>query len=149
MTPLQSSLASEFFGFLKTPGFRKYFPNTSWMMVERIIQMGVAFVVGAYVARYLGPKNLGVLAYATCFAGFFFAFASLGLESIVIRELVDKPGDRDRILGTAFWMKFSGALSVVGILAALMLVLRDDSSILILIIATGILFQSFYVIDFN
>ena len=68
-------------------GFRKYFKNTSWLMTERIIRMIISLFVGIYVARYLGPDLFGLLSYTNSFVGLFLAIATLGIESIVIREL--------------------------------------------------------------
>ena len=89
-------------------GFRKYFANTSWLMAERIIRMTVALFVGVYVARYLGPERFGLLSYANSFVGLFLALATLGLDSIVIRELVKNPESRNELLGTAFGLKIFG-----------------------------------------
>jgi O-antigen/teichoic acid export membrane protein len=83
-------------------GFRKYFANTSWLMGERILRMIVALFVGVYVARYLGPARFGLLSYAGSFVGLFGALATLGLDGIVVRELVKTPERRDELLGTAF-----------------------------------------------
>ena len=44
-------------------GFKRYFTNTYWLMLERGVQLGVAFSVGVYVARYLGPANFGRLTF--------------------------------------------------------------------------------------
>ena len=59
------------------PGFRKYFANTSWLVGERILRMGVSLFVGIYVARYLGPERYGLLSYANSFVGIFLAFAGV------------------------------------------------------------------------
>lgn len=66
-------------------GFLKYFENTSWLFVERIIRMFIGIFVGIWVARYLGPKEFGLLSYAQSFVGLFTIFATLGLDSIVVR----------------------------------------------------------------
>jgi len=74
-------------------------------MAERVLRMAVALFVGVYVARYLGPIQFGQLSYAISFAGLFSALAMLGLDGIVIRELVKDESRRDELLGTAFWLK--------------------------------------------
>ena len=53
--------------FFALPGFRKYFPNTSWLLGERILRIPVSLLVGIYVARYLGPERFGLLSYALIF----------------------------------------------------------------------------------
>ncbi|MCH2545675.1 MAG: flippase, partial [Alphaproteobacteria bacterium] len=51
----------------KHPSIRKYFSNTSWLLGERILRMGVSLFVGIYVARYLGPEKYGLLSYTMSF----------------------------------------------------------------------------------
>ena len=75
--------------------FRKYFTNTSWLLAERIIRMGVLLFVGIYVARYLGPERYGLLSYSNSFVGIFTGIALLGLDGIVVRELVKTPENKD------------------------------------------------------
>jgi len=136
---------------IKSPGFRRYFANTSWLMGHRILSMIVALFVGVYVARYLGPERFGLLSYAGSFVGLFTALATLGLDGIMVRELVKTPDRRDELLGTAFWLKAGGAILMwIGIAAAIPFTNNDtQTNILIVIIAFGVIFQAFNVIDFN
>ncbi len=77
-------------------GFKRYFANTSWMMGEKVIRMVVALFVGVYVARYLGPERFGLLSYAGSFVGLFTALATLGLDGIMVRELVKTPERKNK-----------------------------------------------------
>jgi O-antigen/teichoic acid export membrane protein len=132
-------------------GFRKYFANTSWLMGERILRMGVSLFVGIYVARYLGPERYGLLSYANSFVGIFLALATLGLDDVVVREIVKTPEQREKILGTSFLLKLVGTLLMwVAIFAAVPFTENDlQTNILIIIIAFGAVFQAFNVIDLN
>ena len=134
-----------------SPGFRRYFANTSWLMGHRVLSMVVALFVSVYVARYLGPERFGLLSYAGSFVGLFTALATLGLDGIMVRELVKAPERRDELLGTAFWLKAGGAIMMwIGIAAAIPFTHNDtQTNILIIIIAFGAIFQAFNVIDFN
>ena len=69
-------------------GFMRYFKNTSWLFAEKILRMFVGLFVGIWVARYLGPEQFGLFSYAQSFVGLFTAMATLGLDGIVVRELV-------------------------------------------------------------
>jgi len=132
-------------------GFRKYFANTSWLMAERIIRMTVALFVGVYVARYLGPERFGLLSYANSFVGLFLALATLGLDSIVIRELVKNPETRNELLGTAFGLKIFGTILMWFFILVSVPITENDNqtNIFIAILSFAILFQVFNVIDFN
>ena len=132
-------------------GFRKYFDNTSWLLMERIVRMIVALFVGVYIARYLGPERFGLLSYVNSFVGLFLALATLGIDSIVIRELVKRPGSRSEILGTAFGLKICGTIFMWFVILATVPFTENDNqtNVFISIIAFAILFQAFNVIDFN
>ena len=132
-------------------GFRKYFANTSWLLGERALRIAVSLFVGIYVARYLGPERFGLLSYALSFVGIFVALATLGLDEVVVRELIKTPGQREKILGTSFLLKLVGTLLMwAAILVAIPLTENDlQTNILIIIIAFGTVFQAFNVIDLN
>jgi O-antigen/teichoic acid export membrane protein len=131
-------------------GFKRYAANTSWMMGEKILRMSVGLFVGIWVARYLGPVQFGLLSYAQSFVFLFTAIATLGLDSIIVRELVKDESRRDELLGTAFGLKLIGALLILPALwLGVQLTSNDDySNLLIFIIASSTIFQSFNVIDF-
>jgi len=131
-------------------GFKKYFVNTSWLFFERIIGMVVTLFVGVYVARYLGPANFGLLSYAGSFVGLFAGIATLGLDGIVVRELVRDEKKRDELLGTTFVLKIIGSILVLIIIVIAVRFTNNDNftNLLIFIIIIGTIFQSFNVINF-
>ena len=132
-------------------GFMKYFKNTSWLFAEKILRMVVSFFVGIWVARYLGPEQFGLFSYSQSFVGLFSSFISLGLTSIVIREIIKYPEKENKILGSAFFIRFGGALVMLLMLFIVTRILENDfyTSILIFIIASAIIIQSLNVIDFH
>jgi len=136
--------------FLSHHGFRRYFANTSWLMTEKILRMAVGLFVGIYVARYLGPERFGILSYAISVVALFSALSSLGLNGILVRELVNFPKKRDEFLGTAFILKLAGSGLVLILLSITLYFMGDDiqSNLMIFIIAAGLIFQSFNVIQF-
>lgn len=135
--------------FLTLPGFKRYFANTSWLMAERIFRIAIAFTVGVYVIRYLGPERFGVLSYAISFASLISFIATLGLDEIAVRELVKDETKRDELLGTVFYLKLIGAFLVLAILyIAVHFTLNDGfTNLLIFIIAASTIFRSFGVIN--
>ena len=137
--------------FLKNhQGFMKYFKNTSWLFAEKILRMVVGLLVGVWVARYLGPEKFGLLSFAQSFVGLFTIFATLGLDEIVVRELVKDESKRDSLVGTTFWLKLFGAFFVLLVLAFAVNFTSNDheTNILVFIIASAIIFQSFNIVDF-
>ena len=136
--------------FLASQGFRKYFVNTSWLLGERVLRMAVSLFVGIYVARYLGPERFGLLSYALSFVLLFSSLASLGLDDILVRELVQHPEQRNKLLGTVFWLKVCGTTVMGNAIVAVLYFMAEDQQTywMILIIAFGFLFQATNVIEF-
>ena len=132
-------------------GFLRYFANTSWMFVEQILRIIAGLLVGIYVARYLGPEQFGVYNYAAAFVALFGSIARLGLDGIVVRDLVNHPQERNVYLGTAFWLKLIGAFVALGLLAIAVQFTSNNATtnLYIFIIASGLIFQSFDVMDFH
>ena len=120
------------------------------MFAEQLLRMVAGLLVGIWVARYLGPKQFGVFSYAIAFASLFSSIAKLGLDGIVVRDLVREPDQKDLYLGTAFWLKLSGALVMLGTVALATQLTSSDrtTNLYILIIASGAIFQSFEVVAF-
>lgn len=131
-------------------GFMRYLQNTSWMMGEKILRMFVGLFVGIWIARYLGPEQFGLLSYAQSFVGLFAAIATLGLDGVVIRELVNNPAQRDKLMGSAFVLKLIGAILILPLLALAVQFTSNDqyTNLLVFLIASAAIFQSFNVIDF-
>jgi O-antigen/teichoic acid export membrane protein len=131
-------------------GFRRYFANTSWMLVEQLLRIVAGLLVGIWVARYLGPNQFGIFSYALAFCSIFAGIAKIGLDGIVIRELINNPKDYDVYLGTSFWLKFLGSLITIGLVSVCTIFTTNDqiTNQFIYIITFGLVFQSFEVIDF-
>lgn len=130
---------------------QKVIGNISWLFADKILRMGVGLIVGIWVARYLGPERFGILSYVMAFVGLFNVIATLGLDGIVVRDLVHDGEVKDEILGTTFVLKFIGAIaSIVVTLVAIAALRPADSQIrwMVAIIAGGAMFQAFDTIDF-
>lgn len=85
-------------------------------MGEKLLRMTMGLFVGIWVARYLGPEQFGLFSYAQSFTFLFAAIATLGLDSIVIRELIKDDGRFGALMGTAFFLKLIGAFLLFPIL---------------------------------
>ncbi len=94
----------------------KVINNASWMIGCRILQMFINLWVVKATSKYLGPDNYGLIHYAQSLVAFAVPIMQLGLDSILVRELIDKPEKNGKILGTAIAMSFlSSFLCIAGI----------------------------------
>ncbi len=94
----------------QSPNLQKALTNTGWLFGDKILRMGVGLLVGVWIARYLGPEQFGLMNYAMAIVALFGAVASLGLNGIVVRDLVNKPEAANETLGTAFLLQAMGGL---------------------------------------
>ncbi len=124
--------------------------NAGWLLGERVAKLGVGLVVGVWVARYLGPERLGVLSFALAFASLFSALAGVGLDGILVRDLINDPQGSDLTLGSAFLLRLLGGVAALFLClgAVFWLYPRDpEIRVLVAIASAGSLFQTFECID--
>ncbi len=124
--------------------------NTVWLAADRMTRMLLGVIVGAWVARHLGPDRFGSLAYVVAFLAIFQSATSLGLDMVLARELARPSGDASATLGTSLRLRLGASL--VGWLAAcgaMVLSRPGDAEALLLtaLMAVGLLFQPADLLD--
>lgn len=93
--------------------FNKYLKNTGWFMMARVGTLLIKMITGIAVANYLGSSGNGILAYPMAIITFFLAASALGLDAYVTREILQRPKDKNLILGSAFRMRlFAGLIAL-------------------------------------
>jgi PST family polysaccharide transporter len=120
---------------LNRPNLVKILDNIGWLFFDKILRMGVGLIVGVWVARYLGPEQFGLFNFATAFVGMFGAVAGLGLQGIVVRDLVREPSSKEEILGSAAALQLVGGLVAYGLILATIFWLRPDDALAKTIVA--------------
>ena len=130
-------------------GFVKYSNNTIWLFIDRIVRLSIGLFVSVWVTRYLGPNDFGLLSFSQSFVGIFAVFASLGLDRILVKHLIEKKIDSSDLLFTAFTLKLiAGFISVILCFFSVAFFFKsEDSSLLISIISISTIFQAFNVVD--
>ena len=125
----------------------KEFSNAGWLIGGRIIQMVLSLFVGLLTARYLGPGNYGLINYAATYVAFFTSFCTLGINSVIVKNFVDKPQEEGETLGTAIFLRvISSLLSAVTIIA-LSLIIDANEITTIIVVALCSLALPFQVFD--
>lgn len=124
--------------------------NAGWMVVGRVIHMGLAFIVNLITARYLGPSNYGLINYAALYTAFFSSFATLGLNSVLVKDFVENPQEAGSAVGTSIALRLlSSTLSAVSIITIVFFV--DVGEYLTLTVVAlyslSLIFQSFDIIQ--
>lgn len=121
------------------PNLLRIVDNISWLFFDKILRMGVGLLVGVWVARYLGPEQFGQMNYAIAFVALFGAIAGLGLNGIVIRDIVRDPESANVTLGTAFILQaFAGLLAMVLAIVTIAILKPDDEFTRIMVIVMSV-----------
>jgi PST family polysaccharide transporter len=137
------------------PGLRQVLGNLAWLLTDQILQMALGLLVGVWVARYLGPEQFGLLNYAIAFVSLFSSVATMGLGTLVVRDIARNPDCKEETLGTAFAIQFVGGIITLLLTVTVISVLNPNDNPndsltrwLVGIIAAGTIFQSFETINF-
>lgn len=79
----------------------KVFQNATWIIACKIVQAVVNLVVTMLSARYLGPSGYGLINYAASIVAFIAPVMQLGLNNVLVQEIVNHPEKEGETLGTA------------------------------------------------
>jgi len=123
----------------------KIIDNIGWLFFDKILRLGVGLLVGVWIARYLGPELFGLLNYALAFTGLFGAIATLGLQGIVVRDIVRDPDGARLTLGTAALLQFIGGLIAFLMIMIAIAFLRPDDPLarsIVAILGAVLLFKA-------
>ncbi len=87
------------------PGFRSVPRNTLLLLVGQLLVQASTALIGILVARHLGRESYGQYALAFSFSGTAGQLFSLGVDSIVVREVAREPLRYRAIFGAALWIR--------------------------------------------
>ncbi|MEX5731131.1 MULTISPECIES: flippase [Providencia] len=87
------------------PNIQKIVSNSSWLLLDKFVRMGLGLAVSAWVARYLGPTQYGELAYVLAYLAFFQAVCTLGMDGLIVRDIAKNKNNAGEILGTVFTLR--------------------------------------------
>lgn len=92
--------------------------NFKWMLGYQAVRLCVGFLLGAWVARTLGPAQFGTLAAAAASGYIAYCLIELGMRQLVVKEISQNRDQEHLIMGTA-WKLWTISGLVVTALAAL------------------------------
>lgn len=120
--------------------------NAGWIIGGGVANKLLAFIVGIFSARFLGPSNMGLINYAAAYLSFFSALCNLGISSVIIKDFVDHPEEEGKSLGTALGLRaISSLLSGLMIIGVVSMVDRDEPLTIAVVALSciGLVFQVF------
>ena len=130
------------------PNLLKIVDNIGWLFFDKILRMGVGLLIGVWIARYLGPEQFGLLNFTAALIGLFGALAAMGLQGIVVRDIVQNPACREDTLGSAALLQLLGGAAAYTLLLATVFYLRPQdvlSQLVAAILGAVVLLKAFEV----
>jgi O-antigen/teichoic acid export membrane protein len=124
--------------------------NSGWLLLDKLMRLALGLLVGAWVARYLGPAQYGELAYVLAYIAFFQAVATLGLDGIVVRDIAQRKDQANTVLGTAFALRLGvGVLCWLAAIVSMAWIngLHDRSVLLTALAGGSLVFQAADTVD--
>ncbi|BDT74658.1 flippase [Polynucleobacter sp. KF022] len=124
--------------------------NIGWLFFDKVLRASLGIIVGAWIARYLGPSQFGNLSYCIAFIAIFQAIVNLGLDGIVVRDLASHKDSQNEILGTVFCMRILAGLVcwffvVLGF--GMMDGFSSNSLLIVMILGASLIFQASDTVD--
>jgi len=123
--------------------------SSLWLMIEKLIYISVSLIVSVALARYLEPELFGRLHYLLALTSIVAPIMTLGLNSILSREVLHRPLDTTYILGSGIVLRFIAGLATAVIatwLATYFLGSVEHTLFSILVISS--MFNAALVVDF-
>lgn len=135
---------------LAQASFLTVLKNSGWLFLDRFIRALLGLIIGAWVARYLGPSQFGKLAFYIALISLFQTICSLGIDGVVVREIAKTSNRANIILGTSFWFRFMSGficwfLVMVGY--AVLNGVNNQEIYILGLVGAALIFQSADVID--
>ena len=90
--------------------------NASWIIICKVIQTVLNYVISSFTAKFLGPSRYGLTYYAASVTAFLIPVCLLGLSDIMVRELVENPDREGEILGTSLLMSLGSSVTCMGLM---------------------------------
>lgn len=120
--------------------------NASWLIAGKIFQMLLGILVSLITARYLGPSNYGLINYGAAYTAFASSICSLGINSILVKEFIEKRDTEGTVIGSALFLKMvASTFSILTILSVSYVVDKEDSlaRYIVFLCSLGLIFQIF------
>lgn len=131
---------------------RSVFVNSAWLVADKVVRLGLGLFVWVWLARHFGPEGFGLWNYAIAFTALFGAVAVLGMDGVLVRELVRHPSKTGALLGTAMSLRLLASLLAATAAVGTLFWLRPAEWLPLLLVALNacvLVFQSSQVIDLH
>ena len=128
---------------------KKILSNSVWMIIQHMYSMLTSLIIVALIARFLGPSDYGLINYCASVITIFTTLAGLGLENLIVSEIIRNPDKKGGYLGTALVMRLVSSFVSYPLILLLIATLNPGNKTLLLVAAfqaLGMVFQTYDVL---
>ena len=125
--------------------------NAGWLIGGRLAQMILSFFVSVITARFLGPSNYGLINYGSAYVAFFTSICTLGINSVIIKDFLERPDEQGKTIGTAIALRLlSSALSSLMVICIVSILDHDEPTTILVtgLCSVSLIFQVFDTINY-
>ncbi len=125
--------------------------NATWIIACRIVQSGFALVINMLTARFLGPSNYGLITYAASLVAFISPIMKLGINNILVQEIVNNPEREGKTIGTSMFLSMCSSLAcIIGVTTFALLANHDEpvTILVCLLYSLSLFFQALELIQY-
>ncbi len=109
--------------------------NMGWLFFDRIIRVGLGFLVAVLLARYLGPEDFGLLSFALALITIASGLVGLGVRDILLRDLVALPEMDAQAMSASLLLQLLSGVFVYSILLIIGVWLKPQNSEFLLLLS--------------
>lgn len=136
---------------IKSLKLYKTLTNSAWLVIEKCISLVVGMATSAFVARYFGAEVFGLFNYSNSFVSIFTIVSTLGLESIVVKEILFKKYTEGEIVSSSLILRMMGGVVIILLSNITVQFFKPDSAALkklVLILSIQMVFKAFEVFEY-
>lgn len=136
---------------LKNSSAKQFMANTGWLIFDKVFHMILSLVVTSMTARYLGKEGYGVINFGLSFINIFTIICKLGIDSIIVNELVKNKEKSGEILGTTLVLRLISSLCSLVLTFVFVSVLKPNQSIVMIVTmiqSISLIFVTLDTVDF-
>ncbi len=130
---------------MKNKVYSGFIKNTSWIMIGKATQLALTFITTMFISRYLGPTKNGLITYTYSYVSLFLPLCTLGMNDIVVKEVLDKENDKNTVIGSIVVLRMISSLLSIGFIYIVLKNVTNTSDFIYIgmLQSLSLFFQSF------
>ena len=128
---------------------KKILSNSFWVIAQHLYSMLTSLTLVALIARYLGPSDYGMINYCASIISIFTTLSGLGLDNLIVSEIIRNPEKKSGYLGTALVMRLATSVVSYPIIIGIVYAINPDNKVLLIVAmlqSLGMVFQTYEVL---